>query len=97
VAICQWLLENPKACGAYNASAPAPATNAEFTAALGRALARPTMVPMPQAALKLLFGEMSELLLVSDRMLPKRLLEEGFRFRYPDIDAALAAIFAPRA
>jgi uncharacterized protein (TIGR01777 family) len=97
VAICQWLLENPKACGAYNASAPAPATNAEFTAALGRALARPTMVPMPQAALKLLFGEMSELLLVSDRMLPKRLLKEGFKFRYPDIDAALAAIFAPRA
>lgn len=93
-AICQWLLENPKACGAYNASAPTPVTNAEFTAALGRALARPTMVPMPQAALKLLFGEMSELLLVSDRMLPKRLLDAGFAFRYPDLAAALAAIFA---
>jgi uncharacterized protein len=92
-AICQWLLENPKARGAYNASAPAPVTNAEFTAALGRALARPTMVPVPQTALKLLFGEMSELLLVSDRMMPKRLLEEGFIFRYPDLAAALAAIF----
>jgi uncharacterized protein len=96
-AICQWLLDNPKARGAYNASAPAPVTNAEFTAALGRALARPTMVNMPQAALKLLFGEMSELLLASDRMLPKRLLKEGFKFRYPDIDAALAAIFSRRA
>jgi uncharacterized protein (TIGR01777 family) len=97
VAICQWLLENPKARGAYNASAPTPVTNAEFTAALGRALARPTMVPMPQTALKLLFGEMSELLLVSDRVLPKCLLEAGFTFRYPDLVPALAAIFARRA
>jgi hypothetical protein len=48
---------------------------------------------MPEAALKLLFGEMSELLLVSDRMLPQRLLDEGFEFRYPDLDRALAAIF----
>ena len=52
---------------------------------------------MPEAALKLLFGEMSELLLVSDRMLPKRLLDEGFKFRYPSIDRALAAIFGGRA
>jgi NAD dependent epimerase/dehydratase family enzyme len=47
---------------------------------------------MPRTALKLLFGEMSELLLVSDRMLPKRLLEEGFRFRYPDLAGALGSI-----
>jgi hypothetical protein len=93
VSICQWLLENPRARGAYNAGAPHPVTNAEFTRALGRALGRPTVLPMPAAALKLLFGDMSELLLVSDRMLPKRLLDEGFKFRYPDIDQALAAIF----
>jgi hypothetical protein len=93
-AICQWLLENPRATGAYNASAPAPVTNAEFTRALGRALGRPTVLPMPQAALKLLFGEMSELLLTSDRMLPQRLLEEGFEFRYADIERALKAILA---
>jgi uncharacterized protein (TIGR01777 family) len=92
-AILQWLLETPAASGAYNASAPHPATNDEFTRALGRALGRPTVLPMPAAALKLLFGEMSELLLVSDRMVPKRLLAEGFRFRYPDLDGALAAIF----
>jgi NAD dependent epimerase/dehydratase family enzyme len=48
---------------------------------------------MPATALKLLFGEMSEILLASDRMVPKRLLDEGFRFRYPDLPAALAAIF----
>jgi uncharacterized protein (TIGR01777 family) len=92
-AICQWLLANDKASGAYNVGAPNPVTNAEFTRALGRALGRPTVLPMPEAALKLLFGDMSELLLVSDRMLPKRLLDEGFKFRYPDLDRALAAIF----
>jgi hypothetical protein len=92
-AVCQWLLESPQARGAYNASAPSPVTNAEFTRSLGRALGRPTVLPMPEAALRLLFGEMSELLLVSDRMLPKRLLDEGFRFRYPELDGALAAIF----
>jgi uncharacterized protein (TIGR01777 family) len=92
-AICQWLLNNEAARGAYNVGAPSPVTNAEFTRALGRALGRPTVLPMPEAALKLLFGEMSELLLVSDRMLPKRLLAEGFQFRYPELDRALAAIF----
>jgi len=92
-AICQWLLVNDAARGAYNVGAPNPVTNAEFTRALGRALGRPTVLPMPEAALKLLFGEMSELLLVSDRMLPQRLLDAGFKFRYPDLDRALAAIF----
>jgi uncharacterized protein (TIGR01777 family) len=92
-AILQWLVETPAASGAYNASAPNPVTNEAFTRALGRALGRPTALPMPELALKLLFGEMSELLLVSNRMLPKRLLDEGFRFRYPELDGALAAIF----
>ena len=92
-AICQWLLQNERARGAYNVGAPNPVTNAEFTRSLGRALGRPTVLPMPAAALKLMFGEMSELLLVSDRMLPKRLLDAGYKFRYPDLDGALAAIF----
>jgi NAD dependent epimerase/dehydratase family enzyme len=92
-AILQWLLETPAARGAYNASAPNPVTNDAFTRALGRALGRPTVLPMPAAALKLLFGEMSELLLVSDRMVPRRLLQEGFRFRHPELDGALASIF----
>ncbi len=92
-AICQWLLDNSRSSGAYNASAPNPVTNSEFTRALGQALGRPAVLPMPEAALRLLFGEMSEILLASDRMLPTRLLEEGFRFRYPELEAALAAIF----
>jgi uncharacterized protein (TIGR01777 family) len=93
VSVCQWLLENPRPRGTYNVGAPNPVTNAEFTRALGRALGRPTVLPMPEAALKLLFGEMSGLLLASDRMLPTRLLKEGFEFRYADLDRALAAIF----
>jgi hypothetical protein len=92
-AICQWLLDNDAASGAYNAGSPNPVTNAEFTRALGRALGRPTLLPMPEAALRLLFGEMSEILLASDRMLPKRLLDEGFTFRHPQLDDALATIF----
>jgi hypothetical protein len=96
VGVCQWLLENREASGVYNACAPHPVTNAEFTRALGRALGRPTLLPMPAMALKLLFGEMSELLLMSDRMVPKRLLEEGFKFKYPEIEGALAEIFARR-
>jgi uncharacterized protein (TIGR01777 family) len=91
-AICQWLVERPEASGAYNAGSPNPVTNAEFTRVLGRTLGRPTVFPMPQPALKLLFGEMSELLLVSDRMLPKRLLQDGFVFRYPDLADALTTI-----
>ncbi|WP_416886364.1 TIGR01777 family oxidoreductase [Marinospirillum sp.] len=88
-----WLLENDTQQGAFNASAPQPVTNAEFTRSLGRALKRPAFLPMPEFMLKLMFGEMAELLLVSDRMLPARLQEAGFEFHYPELDAALAAIF----
>jgi NAD dependent epimerase/dehydratase family enzyme len=51
---------------------------------------------MPETVLKLLFGEMSALLLMSDRMLPTRLLEEGFQFRYPELERALRAILGRR-
>jgi hypothetical protein len=93
VAACRWLIDVPQARGAYNLGAPNPVTNAEFTRELARALRRPAVLPMPEAALKLLFGDMAQLLLASDRMLPQRLLDEGFRFRYSTIERALAAIF----
>jgi uncharacterized protein (TIGR01777 family) len=92
-----WLVQNESARGVYNASAPNPVTNSEFTRALGRVLHRPTLVPMPEAALRLLFGEMADVLLVSDRMVPKRLLDEGFRFRYPGLEDALSAILGRQA
>ncbi|SFC29747.1 hypothetical protein SAMN05660443_2125 [Marinospirillum celere] len=88
-----WLLENPEQQGVFNASAPQPVTNAEFTRCLGKALKRPAFMPMPAPVLKLMFGEMAELLLVSDRMLPKRLQQAGFEFHYPRLEQALAKIF----
>ncbi|TVP87397.1 MAG: TIGR01777 family protein [Thioalkalivibrio sp.] len=92
VGIYQWLVANGQASGPYNASAPNPVTNAAFTRALGKALKRPTVFPVPAPVLRLLFGEMSELLLVSNRMVPRRLLDEGFEFRYPELEQALHAI-----
>jgi uncharacterized protein (TIGR01777 family) len=81
--------------GAVNAVAPAPATNREFTRVLGRVLARPTLVPLPAPAVRLLMGEMGQaLLLASVRVLPRRLERAGFGFRHPDLEGALRAALA---
>ena len=80
--------------GAINASAPAPARNADFTRALGRALRRPTVAPLPAFALRAMFGEMSTVLLASQRMVPERALELGYAFRFPELDGALRAALA---
>jgi uncharacterized protein len=78
--------------GAVNAVAPSPVTNRELTRALGRALGRPTRVPFPAFAVRLLLGEMGQaLLLDSARVLPQRLERAGFRFRHPDLDGAVRA------
>jgi hypothetical protein len=76
--------------GAFNAVAPAPVTNAEFTAALGRVLRRPAVLPVPQAALRLIFGEMAdETLLASTRAVPARASDAGFVWRHGDLEGAL--------
>jgi uncharacterized protein (TIGR01777 family) len=80
--------------GAFDAVAPEPVTNAGFTRALGRALRRPTVLPAPEAALELVLGEAAQVLLASQRVLPRRALEQGFRFGCADIDTALAAELA---
>jgi uncharacterized protein (TIGR01777 family) len=80
--------------GAINASAPAPATNAEFTRALGRALKRPTVFPVPVMALRALYGEMATVLVTGQRMLPARALSLGYSFAHPSLPAALAAALA---
>jgi uncharacterized protein len=82
--------------GPFNAVAPNPATNREFTKALGAVLRRPTVLPLPAAAVRIALGEMGrDLLLASTRVAPARLLASGFRFAYPDLDAALRAALAP--
>jgi uncharacterized protein len=86
------VLTEDDCAGPLNLTAPQPATNEAFTAALGRALHRPTFLPVPKFALRLAFGEMAEhLLLTGQRVVPKRLLQTGFEFRYPELDAALTA------
>jgi uncharacterized protein (TIGR01777 family) len=75
--------------GAYNATAPNPVTNAEFTRILAVCLKRPALLPVPAWTLKILLGEMSELVLGSQRVLPERLLAQGFKFQYDDLAVAL--------
>jgi uncharacterized protein len=81
--------------GPVNAVAPAPATNREFTRTLGRVLGRPTLVPLPAFAVRVLLGEMGRaLLLDSARVLPRRLERAGFRFWHPGLEDALRAALA---
>ena len=84
-----FLLDNGR--GAYNVTAPEPVTNKELSKALGRALHRPAVLPIPAFALKVLYGEMSTIVTTGVRAVPKRLLEEGYIFRRPDLDDAFEA------
>ncbi|MGD1049634.1 MAG: TIGR01777 family oxidoreductase [Solirubrobacteraceae bacterium] len=77
--------------GAFNATAPTPVTNAELSRALGRALHRPAVLPVPAAALKLLYGEMAEIVTDSQNAVPARALALGHDFAHADLAEALAA------
>ena len=92
VAMIRWLIDNAGAGGVYNGTAPVPVTNAEFARTLAHALHRPALLRTPAFALKLLFGEMSDLLLTGQRVVPARAIAEGFAFRHPQLTTALAAI-----
>lgn len=97
IAALRFLITRPALDGAVNLVAPEPFTNAELTRELGRVLHRPTVLPVPAVALRLLFGEMADaMLLASQRVLPTRLLEAGFRFRHPRLDGALEAMLHNR-
>jgi uncharacterized protein len=77
--------------GPINATAPEPQRNRDFSKALGRALHRPSLLPVPGAALSLLYGEMSEIVTSGARVLPARALMLGYEFRYPQLEPALRA------
>jgi hypothetical protein len=83
-------LSNAALKGPVNATVPHPVSNAEFTQELARALHRPAIFPVPGFALKLLFGEMSSMLLGGQRVVPQAALAAGFAFRYSDLGSALA-------
>jgi hypothetical protein len=84
-----WLSKTPEARGAFNVTAPSPATNAEFTRALGRALKRPAFIPVPAFALRLALGELADTLLTSQRAVPARATSMEFAFRFSEIEPAL--------
>jgi uncharacterized protein len=75
--------------GIFNGVAPLPVTNSQFTRELARALKRPAVLPIPELALKLLFGDMAQVLLDSQRVAPRAAESAGFRFRFPQIGPAL--------
>jgi uncharacterized protein len=88
----RFLIDRADLAGPFNLTAPEPATNAEFTRALGEVLHRPTVLPIPTFAIRLLYGEMGvSLATVSQRVHPTRLLEAGFEFVHPDLRSALQA------
>lgn len=94
IRMIEWAIDRREARGVYDATAPQPVRNREFTAALGRVLHRPAFMPAPAFALRLAFGQMAdEVLLAGQRVLPRRALEEGFRFEYETIDASLKRMF----
>ena len=86
-------LDRDDLSGAVNFAAPGAANNREFSAALGRALGRPSYVPVPAFALKLALGEMADMLLTGQNAAPKKLLAAGYKFKYETPDAALSAIY----
>ncbi|MEW6271878.1 MAG: TIGR01777 family oxidoreductase [Thermodesulfobacteriota bacterium] len=90
VSLFHFALENDQVAGVLNGVAPNPVTNAEFTRELGRVLGRPTLLPVPAAALRLMFGEMASILLEGQRVLPRRAQELGFTFLWPTVGPALA-------
>ena len=88
----QYAVNNESLSGPVNAVSPAPATNYEFTKALGRVLHRPTIFPLPAFMAKLVLGEMAQdLILASTRVIPAKLQAAGYQFVHPEIDSALAA------
>jgi uncharacterized protein (TIGR01777 family) len=93
VALVLWLLDGAGRSGAYNATAPHPATNREFSKALAASLHRPALLPMPAPVVRLLVGGMAHLLLTGQKVLPRRALAEGFAFRHPELGPALDAVW----
>lgn len=89
IAAIRFLLENEKASGPYNLTAPTPVTNRDFAHILGRVMHRPSVFPTPAFALETALGEISTLVLDGQRAVPRKLLDLGFKFRHPDLFYAL--------
>jgi len=89
VGAIRFLIENERASGPFNLAAPNPVTNGDFARLLGQVLRRPSVMRVPGFALQLLFGEMGNLLLEGQRVIPWRLLDLAFSFRFSEAESAL--------
>lgn len=93
VEMIRWIVQTPEVEGPVNVTAPHPVTHREFTRALGRALRRPSLVPVPRLALRIAVGEVADTLTTGQRVLPARARALGYHFRYPEIDIAFRGIY----
>jgi uncharacterized protein len=89
VGAIRFALAQPQLQGPVNLTSPAPVTNREFSKALGHALKRPAVLPVPTLALRALYGEMSHIITTGQRVVPERLLQLGYAFRFPELRDAL--------
>ena len=94
VGAAAFLMARDDLLGVFNFTAPQPATMHEFAKTLGRVLLRPAIFRAPAFAVRLMLGEMAEFVLQGSRVLPKRLLEAGYEFRFPTLEAALRDLLA---
>lgn len=91
VSATTFLMQNENLNGVFNFTTPNPTTNYELTKTLGKVLHRPTIFPVPEFALKILYSEGARVLTDGQIAIPKRLLESGFTFKYPTLNEALKA------
>jgi hypothetical protein len=92
VDLITFLINHDTCSGIFNATAPHPVSNLEFSKALGATLSRPAILPMPGFILNTLLGEMAQLLTEGQYVMPTRLLDAGFSFKHPQLSYALADI-----
>jgi hypothetical protein len=88
-----FVMRNPKLSGAVNLTAPTSYPNKDFGKVVGKVMRRPYWFPVPAFGLKLVLGEKSELVLDGQNVYPRKLLEHGFQFKYPDLESALRSIY----
>ncbi len=96
VGLMVWALENPHVEGVLNGVAPNPVRNREFSQTLARTLRVPALLAAPSFALRLALGEMSKVVLASQKVFPTRPLDKGFRFKYSDLNSALESLFGKK-
>jgi hypothetical protein len=89
VGLIEFAISSSKLTGAVNATAPEAVTNAQFTRELAGVLHRPAIFPVPKVALRLLYGDMAQIVYASQRVVPEAALASGYVFRFPTLNGAL--------